>query len=126
MSIEKGTINLVMVFDHEALIKKKERRIKRLYKLCPDGIHVSEVDVEMLIKTLVEKTKEGIKVEELLKEAFIKTSPDLLLEAYKRILVMKKKPIAGASSSGNYRHCCYSLIVPGEKGQKKIEIVLNK
>lgn len=128
MSIERGEINLVMVFDHTALIEKKERRIKRLYHLQKDGQTVIRIDVGTVIKILIEKVKKEINVEELLEEVFTKTPPDTLLEMYKRLT--KPKPVkvkAGAGTSGSYSHCCYSLIVPGSgKKEKRLEIIINK
>jgi hypothetical protein len=127
MSIERGEINLVMIFDHTALVEKKERRIKRLYHLQADGLTVIKIDVETVIKILVEKIKKDIKVEELLTEVFTKTPPDVLLETYKRLTRPKPvKPVAGSGSSGSYSHCCYSLIIPGVKTEKKLEIIINK
>jgi hypothetical protein len=128
MSIERGDINLVMIFDHVALMEKKERRIKRLYHLQGDGQTVIGIDVETVIKILVEKVKKEINVEELLVEVFTKTPPDTLLEMYKRLT--KAKPVkvdAGSKTTGYSSHCCYSLIVPGSnKNEKKLEIIINK
>lgn len=127
MSIERGEINLVMIFDHTALIEKKERRIQRLYHLQKDGQTVIKIDVETVIKILVGKVKKEINVEELLVEVFTKTPPDTLLEMYKRLTQPKPVKVkAGSGSSGSYSHCCYSLIVPGSSREKKLEIVINK
>lgn len=127
ISIERGDINLVMVFDHKSLIEKKERRITRLYHLQKDGQTVIRIDIETIIKILVEKVKKEIDVEELLEEVFNKTPPDTLLEMYKRLT--KPKPVkvkAGSGTSGSYSHCCYSLIVPGSGKEKKLEVIINK
>jgi hypothetical protein len=131
MSIERGTVNLVMIYDHKALVEKKERRITRLYKLKSDGESIEPIDVDLVIKTLVSKIKDGVNVSELLTEVFKKTSPDLLIETYSRLTQPKPKAVVAGSStsrvgSGSFSHCCYSLFVEGEEGEKPLEIVINK
>jgi hypothetical protein len=127
MSIERGDINLVMIFDHKALIEKKERRIKKVYHLQKDGQTVVKIDVDTVIKILVQKVKKEVNVEELLVEVFTKTPPDTLLEMYKRLTQPKPTPVkAGSGTNGSYSHCCYSLIIPGSGKEKQLEIVINK
>ena len=70
VTIEKGDVNLVMVFDHDALVNKGERKIVRLYSLEDDGETVTSIDAQKVIDSIVLAIKDDVDVEELLKEVF--------------------------------------------------------
>ena len=121
ISIEKGDINLVMVFDHQALVKKGERKIRRVYKLCPDGETVTKIDTEGIILKIINSVKEDIDVNELLEEVFKNTPPDLLIKIDKELT---EGLLIEASSEPSY-HCCYSIIFGDKTKPGHIEIPIS-
>ena len=131
ISIEKGDINLVMVFDHEALVKKNEKKIVRLYKLLEDGETVEPLDAKKVIQRLVNAVKGNVNVDQLLTEVFSNTPPDLLLKMETKLKKAKDeavengKPFRTPVTVGSERayHCCYSILVEDADG--KIEIPIS-
>ena len=131
ISIEKGDINLVMVFDHDALVKKNEKKIIRLYKLMDDGETVEPLDVKKVISRLVNAVKGHLNVDELLTEVFSNTPPDLLLQMENKLKEAKKKAVEESSAyktpvtmwSARSSHCCYSILIEDE--ESKIEIPIS-
>jgi hypothetical protein len=129
ISIEKGEVSLVMVFDHEALVKKNEKKIVRLYKLMADGESVEPIDTKKVISRLVNAVKGDVKVDELLSEVFSNTPPELLLKLDDKLRKAKEQSVKDSNphkirvgSSPTY-HCCYSLVVEDKDG--KIEIPIS-
>jgi len=130
ISIEKGDVNLVMVFDHNALVKKNEKKIVRLYKLMEDGETVEQLDAKKVIASLVKAVKGNINVDELLTEVFSNTPPDLLLQMENKLKKAKEKSVAAGKpfvapirvGSERSYHCCYSILVEDEEGKLEIPI----
>lgn len=123
IAIEKGEVNLVMVFDHDALVKKNEKKIKRLYKLLDDEETVEEVKLSTVIDKIIESSKDDIDIEELLREVLSNTPPDLLLKVYSQLEEDEETEVE-ASSEPTY-HCCYSLIFGDKRSENKIEIPIS-
>lgn len=126
ISIEKGDINLVMVFDHNALVKKNERKIVRLYRLLKDEETVVPIDVENTIDGIIACVENQIDVKELLKEVFKNTPPDLLLKTEEFLQDYREVEdnVVEASSEPVY-HCCYSLIFGDKTKPGHIEIPIS-
>lgn len=123
ISIEKGDVNLVMVFDHEALVKKNEKKIKRVYRICDDGEAVSQIDVDYLITMIIDAVENQVDVKELLKEVLQNTPPDLIMKVATELVSDKDIPVE-ASSEPVY-HCCYSIIFGDKTKGDKIEIPIS-
>lgn len=124
ISIEKGDVGLVMVFDHTALVKKNERKIKRLYTLDEDGETVNPIDVKAVITKLVEAVENNVDVTELLEEVFSNSPPDLLLKTYSKLLEDADGVPIEVSSNPTY-HCCYSIIFGDKTKPGHIEIPIS-
>ena len=123
ISIEKGDVNLVMVFDHEALVKKNEKKIVRLYKLGDDEETVEPVDVDFAIKMIVDAIQNDVDVTELLTEVLKNTPPDLLMKIGMDLHSDKELEIE-ASAEPVY-HCCYSIIFGDKTKPGHIEIPIS-
>jgi hypothetical protein len=121
ISIEKGNINLVMVFDHDALVKKNEKKIVRVYRLHEDGETVTPIDIEGVIIKLIQSVKKNVNIEELLTEVFRNTPPDLLIQIDGQLTDQLK---IEASSEPQY-HCCYSIIFGDKTKPGHIEIPIS-
>jgi hypothetical protein len=121
ISIEKGDINLVMVFDHNALVKKNEKKIVRVYRLHEDGETVTPIDIEGIIIKIIHTVKKNISIEELLEEVFKNTPPDLLIQIDNQLTNKLK---IEASSEPQY-HCCYSMIFGDKTKPDHIEIPIS-
>jgi hypothetical protein len=125
ISIEKGDINLVMVFDHNALVKKNEKKIVRLYKLGDDGETVTSVDVDYVIQMIVDAVQNDVDVKELLTEVFKNTPPDLLMKIGANLHSSNELPMEVEASSEPVYHCCYSLIFGDKTKPGHIEIPIS-
>jgi len=125
ISIEKGDINLVMVFDHNALVKKNEKKIVRLYKLGDDGETVTPVDVDFVIQMIVDAVQNDVDVKELLIEVFKNTPPDLLMKIWAQLQSPNELPMEVEASSEPVYHCCYSLIFGDKTKPGHIEIPIS-
>jgi hypothetical protein len=107
ISIEKGDVNLVMVFDHDALVKKNEKKIVRLYKLGDDEETVEPIDSKMMIESIISAIKDDVDVVDLLQEVLENTPPDLLIKSYQGVMEQSDIDIG---SEPEY-HCCYSVLI---------------
>ena len=125
ISIEKGDVNLVMVFDHQALVKKNEKKIVRLYKLGEDGETVMPVDVDFIIQMIVDAVQNDIDVKELLTEVFKNTPPDLLMKIGTQLQSPNELPMDVEASSEPVYHCCYSIIFGDKTQPGHIEIPIS-
>lgn len=125
ISIEKGDVNLVMVFDHVALVKKNEKKIVRLYKLCDDGETVTPVDVNFITQMIVDAVQNDVDVKELLTEVFKNTPPDLLMKIGSQLQSSNEIPVEVEASSEPVYHCCYSLIFGDKTTPGHIEIPIS-
>jgi len=121
ISIEKGDVNLVMVFDHDALVKKNEKKIVRLYKLANYEETVYPLDVDATIELIVNSVKEDVDVTDLLKEVFKNAPPELLLKIAEGL---SDNIEIEASSEPTY-HCCYSIIFGDKTKPGHIEIPIS-
>lgn len=123
VTIEKGDVMLVMVFDHAALVKKNERKVVRLYKLGDDEETVEPIDVDYTIKMIVDAVQSEVDVTELLKEVLKNTPPELLMKIGTDLHSSKELEIE-ASAEPVY-HCCYSIIFGDKTKPGHIEIPIN-
>jgi len=110
---------LVIVYSRETLIEHGQERIKRLYEIIDaQKGYVSEIDVNGAIQEIISKISDKIELKKVLKEAVATNNPKNLVEALKRLqdqkLRKKAKPVKG----------CYSIKIPGNKGQRPIELTL--
>lgn len=121
ISIEKGDVNLVMVFDHNALVKKNEKKIVRVYRLQEDGETVTPIDIEGIIIKMIQSVKKNINIDELLTEVFKNSPPDLLIQIDNQLT---NELEIEASSEPKY-HCCYSLIFGDKTKPGHIEIPIS-
>jgi hypothetical protein len=120
ISIEKGDVNLVMVFDHDALVKKNEKKIVRLYKLDDDGETVTEVDVKTVIESITDAIVNNVDVVELLEEVLENTPPDMLLKLYTEL---KEEDVEVDVGSTPSYHCCYSILV--KRNGRTLEVPIS-
>lgn len=109
--------HIAVIMDRLEMIKHGEEKIKRLYKI--EGDKFKPIDLETITREVVDVVSAKVKVRDLVDEIVRTTPPDLLLEAFRRLqqpkLKEKAKPTKG----------CYGLKIPGNRGQKPMELVIR-
>lgn len=113
--------SIIMIFDHKALMNKKEKRALRMYILDEDEVTVHPVDLKAVIDLIVKEIENDIDVSELLAEAMKTTPPDVLMRTYHRI---KTGSVIVDAGSDPIRHCCYSALIK-TPGLEDLEIVIT-
>ena len=111
--------NMAIVFDRGISKQIGQEKIKQMYEIVDisKGL-VSEIDVNGAINELIQKISDKVELRRMLKQAISTNNPRDIVEAIKRLreekLLKKAKPTRG----------CYSIKIPGKKGQRPIELVL--
>jgi len=111
--------NMAIVFDRGISKQIGQEKIKQMYEIVDisKGL-VSEIDVNGAINELIQKISDKVELRRMLKQAISTSNPRDIVEAIKRLreekLLKKAKPTRG----------CYSIKIPGKKGQRPIELVL--
>lgn len=112
--------SLAIVFDRGTLQMRGQEKIKQMYEVIDfqKGL-LSEIDINSAIREIIEKISDKIELKRMLKEAIKTNDPRDIVGALKRLrdetLAKKVKPTKG----------CYSMKIPGKKGQRPIELVLT-
>ena len=108
---------IAVVFDYNELLRRGEEKIKRIYRIEGDKFRL--VDLVEITKEVVDIVSAKVKIRDLVKDVVQTTPPDILLEAFRRLRQPQLKAKATATKG------CYSIRIPGNRGQKSIELVLR-
>jgi len=109
---------LLTIFDLQANIQKGEQRIKRVYRLV-DEETVEPIDFGRTVREIIAKVSEKVDVNKLLEEVLTTTTPEEVLEALRRL--QQPKILKETKAKPH----CYGIVIPGNKGQKPIELLIN-
>lgn len=108
---------LAIVYDRVTMDDHGVQRVKRIYKLLENGA-VEKVDTDAVLDEVIDLIKDKIELRDLLREVLRDTHPIEVMEALKRL----RQPNLRAKVTPERR--CYSLVIPGTKGQKPLELTM--
>ena len=109
--------DIAAVFDRDELWKHGEEKIKRIYRIEGDKFRL--IDLKAITREVVDLVSAKVKVRDLVDEIVRTTPPEVLLEAFRRLQQPKLKEKAKATKG------CYGINIPGNRGQRSIELVLR-
>lgn len=108
---------LVLVYS----MRDEGEHVKRMYKMVDVNLGVVDpIDLNGVIREIIEKVEDKVEVKKLLEETLKTSPPSDILEALRRLKQPKK--LAETKTKPG----CYSLNIPGNRGQRPLEIAIRR